>query len=76
VKIFKVPVNRVRERAAKLLSRTSSGEVMNWTDVNMAGAWKAMEDFRKHPDSILLEEAERGLQQALGGIDALKTHYN
>jgi len=46
--------------------------VMNFVDASMAGAWKAMEDYAKKPDSFLLDEAERGLQQALGAIDSLR----
>lgn len=72
VKLFKVPIHRVRERAAKLLSRISRGEVLDWTDVCMSGAWKAMEDYRRVPSPELLDEAEKGLQQALGGIDNLR----
>lgn len=72
MRLFKVPVDRVRVRASERLSRLDRGGVLDWTDVSMAGSWKALEDYRKHPSPELLDEAERGLQQALGGIDNLR----
>lgn len=62
----------IRLKAAKRLDRLPAREVMNFVDASMAGAWKAMEDYAKKPDSFLLDEAERGLQQALGAIDSLR----
>jgi hypothetical protein len=74
VSIFtrKVPVNKLRERAAGRLERISRAEVLDWTDVSLSGVWKALEDYRKEPAADLLEEAERGLQMALGAVDDLR----
>lgn len=71
-KMFKVPPHRMRERASKRLSALDKGMVLDWTDVCLAGVWKALEDYRKAPDEALLLEAESGLQQVLGAVDALR----
>lgn len=63
----------MRERASKRLSTHDKGFVLDWTDVCLAGVWKALEDYRKAPDTSLLKEAESGLQQVLGAVDVLRT---
>lgn len=61
-----------RAKAQVRFSRISKAEVMDWVDNAMAGAWKAMEEYRKAPSLDQLDEAERGLQMVLGAVDDLR----
>ncbi|MEV4454504.1 hypothetical protein [Microbispora sp. NPDC049633] len=69
---FSANPDKVRNKAAARLGRVDKGVVLDHLDAAMSGAWKAAEDFRKDELAVYLDEAERGLQQALGALDALR----
>jgi hypothetical protein len=70
--LFRVPPHWARTKAGRRLARLDRGTVLDYADEAAAGVWKALEAYRRDPESYLLVDAEHGLQTLLGAVDALR----
>lgn len=64
--------DKIRLKASDRLSRLSTNEVLDWADATMSGCWRMLEDYRKDPTSVDLNELEVGLHTLLGAVDVLR----